>query len=148
MSKALLHLLGRQDDKKLQIALHELEASVHTHTIDTKIVGDILHAAHALLREMGLDSDVTAKEMYQALRVNDIILTEDVSFVGLSINDEVVSCNAKDIASDESEMRQFNERHLMHFRDALAEEIVARYKPRIARPKLVDNFLKEYSRTR
>lgn len=146
MSKALLVLLGRERDKKLAIALEELELAATSRTIDAKLVGDILHRSHAALREMHLDSDVTAKELYQSLRVHEDILSDDTAYAGLAIGGEVVSLHPEDIAADESQSLQFAERHLDSFRRALADEIVARYRPHVVRTQLIQDFEKRMSR--
>lgn len=147
MSKALLVLLGRERDKKLAVALEELERAATNRTIDAKLVGDILQRSHSALRDMHLDSDVTAMELYQALRVHEDILSADTAYTGLAIAGEVVSLHPEDIAADEAQSLQFAERHLSHFRRALADEIVARYSPHVARPRLIQDFKECMSRS-
>lgn len=140
MSKALLMLLGRERDKKLAIALHDLESAASLHTIDAKLIGDILHRGHAVLRDMQLEPDVTAKELYQALRVYDDVLSSETEYVGLCVDGEVVSLHPEDIAADAAEARQFANRTLKHFRRALVEEIVRRYRPHVPRPRVLEYF--------
>lgn len=141
MSKALLELLGRERDKKLAIALHDLETSAFARTVDTKIIGDILHIGYMSVREMGLDRDVTAKELYQALRIYDDVLTTETEYVGLNIGGEIVSLHANDIAIDSAESRQFSDRSLSHFRQALADEVTRRYRECVVRPDVIEHFV-------
>lgn len=133
-------LLGRERDKKCAIALEELEIAAAHHTVDAKLIGDILKRGHEILREMHLDSDVTAKELYQSLRVHDNLLSDDTEFVGFTFGKEVISLHPQDIALDDAESRQFTERSLVHFRKSLAQEIVNRYQPYISRPRLLRDF--------
>lgn len=140
MSKALLVLLGRERDKKLAIALHDLETAASLQTIDAKLIGDILHKGHMILRDMQLEPDATAKELYQALRVHDDILSSETDYVGLCVNGEVVSFHSRDIAADEAEMRQFADRSLVNFRTALTKEIARRYRPHVTRPRVLEAF--------
>lgn len=127
MSRALMTLLGRPCDKHLEIAFDDLEKATGHQAIDARLVGDILHTAHLIIREMGLDSDVTAHELYHALRVHDDLLSDASNFVGLSIGGEVVSFHRHDLRDDQAASRRFDERSLAHMRTSLADEIARRY---------------------
>ncbi|KKW03664.1 MAG: hypothetical protein UY35_C0005G0112 [Candidatus Saccharibacteria bacterium GW2011_GWC2_48_9] len=138
MSRALMTLLGRPSDKMLEISFDDLEKATGKQAIDAQLVGDILHAAHGTIRELGLEGDVTAKELYQALRVHEDMLDDSTAFVGLVIDKEVVSLNAQDIAHDHSEAGRFETRSLVHLRKKLTSEIVKRYTEWAAHPELLE----------
>lgn len=141
MSKALLVLLGREHDKKLAVALRDLETSAPAYTVDAKIIGDILHAGYLAVREMGLDRDVTSKELYHALRVNDDVLSKNTEYVGLHIEGETISFHPSDIARDAAESRQFSDRSLLYFRRALSDELIRRYRECVVRPSVIEHFV-------
>lgn len=142
MSRALMALLGRSDDKMLAIAFDDLEKGTGKQAIDARLVGDILHIAHTIIRAMGLDKDVTAHELYQALRVHEDILGEATEYVGLVLGGEVVSFHPDDIAMDTDESRRFETRNLKHMRRSLEKEIVARYTQWAAHPDLLTQITK------
>lgn len=143
MSRALMALLGRPKEKMLEITFTELEKATGKQAIDARIVGDILHIAHLIIRDIGLESDVTAKELYQALRVHDDILSADTRYVGLIIGGQVVSFHPDDIAQDGSEMARFETRSLTHLYGALAEEISRRYTEWAAHPDLLSPIIRQ-----
>ena len=142
MSRALMTLLGRPHDKLLEIAFDDLEKATGNQAIDAKLVGDILHRAHTAIREMGLEGDATARELYHALRVHEDVLGGHTQYVGLVIGGEGVSWQHDDIALDNAETRQFADRSLTHLQQALATEIVARYTEWAAHPELLAQITK------
>ena len=142
MSRALMTLLGRPREKMLEIAFHDLEKSTGQHAIDAKLVGDILHRAHILIREMGLEGDVTAKELYHALRVHDDLLDEQTAYVGLVVNGDVISFHSGDIVIDTAEANQYESRSLSELQHALATEIKRRYEEQAAHAELLTPITK------
>lgn len=137
MSRALMTLLGRPKDKQLEIAFDDLEKATRGQAVDAKLVGDILHKAHSVIRDMGLEGDVTARELYHALRVHEDVLDESTQFVGLVVDGEVVSFHHDDVALDEVEHRQFTERSTQRLQNALANEITQRYTDLAVHPELL-----------
>lgn len=137
MSRALMTLLGRPQDKLLEIAFEDLEKATGKQALDAKLIGDILHIAHTVIREMGLDGDVTARELYHALRVHEDILSTDTAYVGLVVDGEVVSFHPQDIASDNQASRRFESRRLDGLRRSLEQQIVLRYREWAAHPDLL-----------
>ncbi len=142
MSRALMTLLGEPRNKLLEIAFDDLEKAIGNQAIDSKLVGDILHAAHGVIREIGLDGDVTAKELYQALRVHVDELDATTDYVGLVLGGQVVSMNRHDLADDQAAMRQFESRTTARLRTSLADEITRRYREWAAHPELLEPFIK------
>ncbi|MBH1980557.1 hypothetical protein I8H83_01265 [Candidatus Saccharibacteria bacterium] len=142
MSRALMTLLGRPADKLLSIAFDDLEKATGTQAIDAKLVGDILHIAHTIIREMGLEGDATARELYHALRVHEDVLGESTRYAGLVVGGEVVSFHHDDVVTDNEESRRFEDRSLEHLQAALADQIVSRYKDWAAHPELLQKITK------
>lgn len=143
MSRALMTLLGRSKDKMLEIAFDDLEKATGRRAIDAEIVGDILHRAHSTIRTIGMESDVTARELYHALRVQGGALDESTSYVGLVVGGDVVSFHPADIAEDEARSSRFADRSLVHLREALAAEIIARYTEKASHPELLQPVTKQ-----
>lgn len=137
MSRALMTLLGRPDDKLLAVAFDDLEKATGGQALDAKLVGDILHKAHLIIREMGLDSDVTARELYHTLRVHEDLLDTSTVYVGLVLEREVISFHHADIAEDNEQSRRFENRSLRHLESALSQEISGRYQQWAAHPELL-----------
>ena len=127
MARALMTLLGRPKDRLLEIAFADLEKATGQKALDARLIGDILQEAHSVIREMGLDGDVTAKELYQALRVSENLMNPSLMHVGLVVHGEVVSFSPEDLASDYQESRRFEQRSLQALHTELASEIVRRY---------------------
>ena len=142
MSRALMTLLGRPSDKLLSIAFDDLETATGSQAIDAKLVGDILHIAHTIIREMGLEGDATARELYHALRVHEDVLGDTTQYVGLVVGGEVVSFHHDDIAIDNEESRRFEDRSCERLQDSLADQIVYRYKEWAAHPELLQQITK------
>lgn len=142
MSRALMTLLGRPSDKLLSIAFDDLEKATGSQAIDAKLVGDILHIAHTIIREMGLEGDATARELYHALRVHEDVLGDTTQYVGLVVGGEVVSFHHDDIAIDNEESRRFEDRSRERLQDSLADQIVYRYKEWAAHPELLQQITK------
>lgn len=144
MARGLATLLGRPKDKLLLLTLEDLEKATGSKGVDVKLLGDILHRAHGAMRALKLDStDTTAKELYNALRVND---DEDIlrktAHVGLIVGNACISFNADDIAADNKKSVQFEERSLRHMQKALLEEVKQRYEAKApASDRLVPRLL-------
>lgn len=142
MSRALMTLLGRPTDKLLSIAFDDLEKATGAQAVDAKLVGNILHIAHTIIREMGLEGDVTARELYHALRVHEDVLGDTTQYVGLVVGGETVSFHHEDVATDNEQSRRFEDRSLVHLQAALADQIVSRYKEWAAHPELLQQITK------
>lgn len=136
-------LLGRPADKSLSIAFDDLEKATGKQAIDARLIGDILHIAHVIIRNIGLDGDVTAKELYQSLRVHDNIVSSETKYAGLVIGGQVVSFHPDDLAHDAAQMSTFEARSLTHLHEALAGEISRRYVDWAAHPDLLGPIIRQ-----
>lgn len=124
--------LLQQGDPLFEAALVKLEQSVHGEGVDVRLIADITHAVHAIIRTLGLDpSASTAIEVYGALRAHvakverEELLTKD--YLLFRIGEEVVSFNPLDLLDDVRHNRTFKTRTLNHARRALLDEITHRY---------------------
>lgn len=129
----ILQQLLKEHVSLFPATLEKLEHAVGDAGVDVRLVADITHSAHEIVRSLTLDpASSTAQEVYGALQhyveVNekgDLLLSSD--FVLFSFKDEVVSFNLLDILEDIHKGNGFTERHMEHARRALAGEIVIRY---------------------
>jgi sugar/nucleoside kinase (ribokinase family) len=124
--------LLEQDDPLFATALVKLEQSVQGEGVDVRLIADITHSVHAILRTLGLDlTTSTAIEVYGALRAHvakverEELLTKD--YLLFRIGEEVVSFNPLDLLDDVRHNRAFKTRTLDHGRRALLDEITHRY---------------------
>lgn len=129
MAKALAALLGRESDKLLLHAIESFEAVTGTESVDVVLISDIWRKSHKVIKSLQLDSsDSTAKEIYQALRsCNNQALLKGCGYVGVLLDGEIVSFNQKDIDYDKERSSDFEHRSLRFMRQALLNEIEARY---------------------
>ena len=133
MSRNLGQLLGRNDQLFVS-GIDELERMTNRGGTDAKLIGDILHMAHRIIKKIGLDpADSTAKEIYLALRsfctteanLNNLV---DLDYVLYSVDGQVVSFNLIDIIENNHHDLPFEKRVLDHGKRALRGEIARRYK--------------------
>jgi sugar/nucleoside kinase (ribokinase family) len=127
MAKFLQDLLGAKAPL-FRVAIHNLERATGHDGVDTRLIGDILTRAHAVMRHIGLDpADTTPRELYNSLnaRAADEALFKDTSYVAVILNGDVISLNADDVRHNHT--RKYEERALDGMRKALTHEIVDRY---------------------
>lgn len=114
-------------------ALQELERTIVNDSVDTRLIGDITHAAHDVIRRLNLDvAGSTAEEVYRALNVQskqsdfrDFMFNKD--FVLLMVDGELISFNLIDVIENSHHELAFEDRIFNHGRRALRGEIVQRY---------------------
>jgi sugar/nucleoside kinase (ribokinase family) len=129
VAKFLQDLLGASEPL-FSASLQKLERTTGQTGVDVKLIGDITHHAHAVMRKLGLDpTDTTKEELDNALNAhadNDG-LYEKTAYAGLAIEGEVVSFNQADIRENAKHAAGHRERSAHYMRCALAEELVHRY---------------------
>lgn len=129
----VLQRLLQREDSHFPVALERLERTIGNHGIDLRLIADITHRTHDILRNLHLDpANTTALEAYNVLRShvkNDNRMREllTTDFVLFSFNGEIVSFNLLDIIDDIQSERSFKDRTLEHGQRALTGEIVHRY---------------------
>jgi sugar/nucleoside kinase (ribokinase family) len=132
MAKFLQQLLGGNEPFFSQ-GMHQLEASTGHAGVDTRLIADIMHAAHHVMRQLGLDpADTTAAELYGTLNNsirhgNGQQLLMDTDFVLLPIAGQVVSFNLIDVIENQHHELPFLNRIVSHGQRALRGEIIQRY---------------------
>lgn len=117
----------------LAIGLVDLEKHVGNSGVDTRLIADMLHEGHKVMRKLRLDTkDTTPKELYHALlasvksgQAEELLL--DADFVLLPIDGEVVSFNLIDVVENYHHHLSFEKRSTLHGVRALRGVIVERY---------------------
>lgn len=143
MAHQLQQLLGR-DDALFQPVLQQLEHSTGNDGVDVRLIADILHEAHGVMRQLGLDTtNSTPLEIYNSLRSyvaregnEDELLARD--YILFLCDNEIISFNMLDLLDDERDKVNFEKRSLSHAQRALMGEIVHRYSehPRTHEPTI------------
>lgn len=132
MTKVLQQLLS-SDEPLFSSALAQLEKSTGHEGIDLRLIADITHKAHDIMRSINLDpADTTARELYLALnayaaKAGDYTIFIDADYVLLRLEDEVVSFNIIDIIENAHHELGFEARTSSHGQRALRGEIAQRY---------------------
>jgi len=131
MAHMLERLLG-STDPLFATALVKLEQSARSEVVDVRLIADITHTAHQIMRTLQLDpANSTALEVYSALRAHvaktereELLTTDYIIFI---VGRELISFNAVDLLADIRHNRQFTSRTFDHARRALLGEITHRY---------------------
>lgn len=132
MARILQQLLSREESR-FPVVLQKLENVTGNQGVDTRLIADITHYAHDILRNLGLQpAETTAHEAYSVLRShvqNDTRMRELLisDYVLFSFDGEIVSFNLLDILEDSEHERTFAQRTFSHGRRALMGEIAHRY---------------------
>lgn len=126
MAKILQELLG-VNQPQFSLTMQRLEKATGNDGVDVRLIADITHKAHAVMRKLNLDlKDTTAHELYNALNARgNATFLAGTEYVGLKVDGEVISFNLDDVA--ENRHKDFAERSLAHMRSALKRELAARY---------------------
>ncbi len=132
MAKFLQQLLNI-DEPLLTTGLHQLEKATGHSGIDTRLIADITHTGHNIMRRLGLDpADTTGHELYNALAMSvrrgmAESLLSDADFVLISIQGEVISFNLIDVIENTHHELGYEQRIISHGRRSLRGELVSRY---------------------
>ena len=113
--------------------LSQLERSTGDEGVDLRLIADITHKKHEVMRALGLDTaDTTARELYLAL--NSYIEREDnhellfeADYVMARVDGEIVSLNLIDAIENSHHHIPFEHRLISHGQRALRGEILGRY---------------------
>lgn len=114
-------------------AIRQLERSAGNEGVDLRLIADITHKQHEVMRAMKLDpKDTTARELYLALcayveREDTHELLFDSDFVLARVGGEIVSLNYIDAVESAHHRLPFEQRILVHGQRSLRGEILARY---------------------
>lgn len=132
MAKFLQQLLSI-DEPAFSFGMNQLEKATGNVGVDTRLIADITHQAHILMRRLGLDpADSTGRELYQALAATvkrgdfETILLE-ADYILMSFAGQVVSFNLIDVIENSHHELAYEQRIMSHGRRSLRGEIVERY---------------------
>lgn len=123
-----------QNDHPLFTAnLANLEKATGNAGVDTRLVADITHTAHEIMRGLGLDpADTTGLELHNALK--NIVkngqaesLLGSASFVLINLGDGPVSFNIQDVIENAHHELNYEQRQTGHGKRHLRLEIIKRY---------------------
>lgn len=132
MAKFLQQLLSI-DEPMFSLGMDQLEKSAGHSGVDTRLIADITHRAHKIMRRLSLDpADSTGHELYQALvasvqRGTSESLLMDADYILLSFGGDVVSFNLVDVIENSHHQLSYDSRIMSHGRRSLRGEIVQRY---------------------
>lgn len=132
MAKFLRDLLDAEEPI-FSLSLRQLEKATGHSGVDVRLIADITHKAHAVMRSLGLDSaDTTARELYLTLNAyiakeSNHELLSGSDFVLLQIDNEVISFNLIDVIENTHYQLPFEKRVTSNGRRALRGEVIARY---------------------
>ncbi len=132
MTKALQDLLT-SNEPLFPSALSQLERSTGGSGVDIRLIADVTHKAHEIMRTLKLDpADTKGRELYLAL--NSFVMKNDkfdvffeADYVLIIIDNEVVSFNLIDVIENAHHELPFEKRIFSHGQRALRGEIVERY---------------------
>lgn len=143
------------DHPLFSINLQKLESATHHAGVDTRLIADITHKAHDVMRVFGLDpADTTGRELYNAL--NAAVRTErtvrqfgDAHYVLLNLGDGPISFNVQDVIENAHHELSYEERIVDHGQRHLRMEIIKRYAEHDrSEDKLVHDLAREMGLTR
>lgn len=145
MSKNLITLLG--GDVSAELALKDLQLMTRDSS-DVRLIADILHKAHLVMRQLGLDpSDTTPEEVYNALlnavRTEQwLSLLAETDYVLADVNGEVISFNPIDVINNFHFQLPIEKRQTKAAKKGLGWEITKRYRSHpVADQKRVDKIV-------
>lgn len=113
--------------------IHKLEQATGSAGIDTRLVADVTHQAHDVMRILGLDpADTTGVELYNTLKntVRDgrsEALLGSLDFVLLNLGDGPISFNLQDVIENAHHELPYVQRQSGHGKRHLRLEIIKRY---------------------
>jgi ribokinase len=132
MAKFLQQILNL-DEPHFSIGMAQLEKANGHHGIDTRVIADITHKAHEVMRRLGLDvADTTGEELYHALAMTiktgigqEMLLGAD--YVLLPFDGAAVSFNLIDVIENAHHELDYEHRIASHGQRSLRGEIIGRY---------------------
>lgn len=132
MANALRELLDN-DHPLFIMNVARLEKASGNAGIDIRLIADITHKAHELIRELGLDPrDTQGRELYLALnslasRSNADKILKDAAYVLINLGDGPISFNLNDINNNVDSMLSYEQRSVGFAQRKLRAEIIRRY---------------------
>lgn len=132
MARFLQQLL-EIDEPTFSVGIRQLEHLTGLKGVDTRLIADITHRSHDILRKLGLSpSESRGEEVYRAL-INSVrrgvaeALLFKADYVMMPFDGEIISFNLIDIIESYHFELPFSERIVSHGRRSLRGEMVHRY---------------------
>lgn len=125
--------LLENDHPLFTLNIGQMEKATGNAGVDTRLLADITHTAHDIMRALGLDpADTTSEELYHALvaavkagQVETLLSMSD--FVLVNLGDGPISFNLYDAIENAHHQLPLANRSTGHAKRALRLEIVKRY---------------------
>ncbi len=132
MAKFLQQLLNISEPT-FSVGINQLEKATGYSGVDTRLIADITHKAHDIMRKLNLDpADTTGRELYQSListvkRGTFEALLADADYIMMSFDGAPVSFNLIDVIENSHHELSYEKRIVSHGQRSLRGEIVQRY---------------------
>lgn len=132
MARFLQQLL-QAEEPMFSNGLVKLEKSAGSGGIDTRLIADMIHKAHTVMRCLGLDTrDTTGRELYHALshavkKAEGRALLLDTDYVLILIDEQIISFNLIDVVEGMHHHLPYGRQMISHGQRALRGELVERY---------------------
>jgi hypothetical protein len=130
---SFLQRLLQIDEPMFSVGMNQLEKSTGSRGIDTRLIADIVHKAHSIMRRLGLDpADTTGKELYRALlstvkQGSYESLLFDADYILLVFDNNVISFNLIDVIENNHHELTYEQCISSHGGRSLRGEVVQRY---------------------
>jgi sugar/nucleoside kinase (ribokinase family) len=130
---SFLERLLTVNEPLFSVGMHDLEKASGHSGIDTRLIADITHTAHDVMRSLGLDTaDTTGRELYQALLSSVKSgtaerLLADHDYILMSFDGMVISFNLIDVIENAHHELLYDQQMAVHGQRSLRGEIVQRY---------------------
>jgi sugar/nucleoside kinase (ribokinase family) len=121
------------DDPFFTYGLSRLEQATGNSGIDTRMIADVTHKAHEIMRKLNLDTaDSRVEEVYGALKsavANGTVeaLLSETDFVVFSMHGKIISFNLIDVIESAHHELPYDRQYVSHGQRSLRGEIVQRY---------------------
>lgn len=128
----LKELLGN-DHPLFSANIAAMEKATGNAGVDTRLIADITHAAHDVMRALHLDpADTTGQELYRAVEASARTgqpeqLLSNCDYVLVNLGDGVISLNLQDVIENSHHELPYEQRRVDHAQRHLRMEIVKRY---------------------
>lgn len=132
MANFLQQLLN-MSEPMFSVGMNQLEKTTGQSGVDTRLIADITHKAHDIMRKLRLDpADTTGRELYLALiscvkRGVFEELLADTDYVMMSYDGGPISFNLIDVIENSHHELSYDKRIVSHGQRSLRGEIVQRY---------------------
>ncbi|TAL14310.1 carbohydrate kinase family protein [Patescibacteria group bacterium] len=128
-----LEQLLEPNDPLFTVGMNQLEKANGHAGIDTRLIADITHKAHEVMRQLGLDvADTNGEELYHSLislvrtgKAQEILI--DTDYVMLPFDGGVISFNLIDVIENSHHELAYDKKTSTHGKRSLRGETVERY---------------------